>query len=221
MAVLDALPDATAVLDHSGLIVAVNHAWRMFAVDNGGDPESTGVGVNYLDVCARAAAAGSYDAQQVLLGLRAVLAGEAVEGEWEYPCDSPSVKRWFISRITSIGAPLGGAVTSHVNITRRKALEQELAHQAFHDPLTVLANRELFVRKVSDMLADRRGRTDGEQVSLLYIDLDDFKPVNDQYGHAAGDEVLLEVAQRLRLCVRPQDTLARLGGDEFAVCAGE
>jgi diguanylate cyclase (GGDEF)-like protein len=219
VAVLDALPDATAILDATGKIIAVNKAWRMFAADNGGTEGTTGVGVSYLDVCARAAAAGVLDAVEVVAGLRAVLAREAVEREWEYTCSSPSIKRWYISRITVIDDPHGGAVVSHVNISRRKRSEQELAHQASHDPLTGLANRLLFTQTLAETLQRRPGRDRHADVGLLYIDLDHFKPVNDAYGHAAGDELLLMTTHRLRSHVRPQDTVARLGGDEFAVCA--
>jgi diguanylate cyclase (GGDEF)-like protein len=218
-AVLDALPDATAVLDRSGTIVAVNAAWRMFAVDNGGRRETTGVGVSYLGVCDRAAAAGCLDAAEVLVGLRSVLAGQTVESDQEYPCPSPSVGRWFTSRITAIGGPIGGALASHVNISRRKKSELELVHQALHDPLTGLANRVLFAEKLAEALTERPGRVRVPDVGLLYIDLDRFKPVNDSYGHNAGDEVLLNVAHRLGTQVRLQDTVGRLGGDEFAVCA--
>lgn len=219
MAVLDALPDATAILDTSGSIMAVNLVWRMFALDNGGSSETTGVGVNYLDVCARAAGAGCVDAAEVLAGLRAVLAGATVESDWEYACPSPTVGRWFTSRITPIGAPIGGAVVSHVNISRRKMSEQELAHRASHDPLTGLANRLLFTERLTEALRERPGRSETADVGLLYIDLDHFKPVNDTYGHDAGDEVLLTATHRLRSVVRRHDTVARLGGDEFAVCA--
>ena len=218
-AVLDALPDATAILDSSGTIVAVNRVWRMFALDNGGNPETTGVGVNYLEVCARAAEFGCSDAGEVLGGLRAVLAGETVESDWEYPCPSPTVGRWFTSRVTPIAGPIGGVVVSHVNISRRKMSELELAHRASHDPLTGLANRLLFADKVSEAFQVRQGRRRAAAVGLLYIDLDDFKTVNDTYGHDAGDEVLLTATHRLRSALRHSDTAARLGGDEFAVCA--
>jgi diguanylate cyclase (GGDEF)-like protein len=218
-AVLDALPDATAVLDRSGTIVAVNAAWRAFALDNGGLPGATGVGVSYLDVCDRAAAAGCLDAAEVLIGLRSVLAGETVESDQEYPCPSPSVGRWFTSRITPIGGPIGGALASHVNVSRRKKSELELAHQASHDPLTGLANRVLFAEKLAEALTESPGRRRVPDVGLLYIDLDRFKPINDSYGHEAGDEVLQVVAHRLCMEVRSQDTVGRLGGDEFAVCA--
>jgi diguanylate cyclase (GGDEF)-like protein len=216
--VLDALPDATAVLDKSGTIIAVNRAWRMFSVDNGGRPEATGVGVNYLDVCTRAAANGCGDASEVVTGLQAVLAGHTVESDREYPCPSPTVGRWFTSRITSIGGLTGGAVASHVNISRRKMSELELARQASHDSLTGLANRMLFTDRLATALSARAARRPDPDVGVLYIDLDDFKAINDTYGHDAGDEVLLTTAYRLRGQVRPQDTVARLGGDEFVVC---
>ena len=118
VAVIDALPDATAVLDSTGTIVSVNHAWRMFALDNGGRPDATGVGVSYLDLCARSAAAGCEDAAAVAAGLRAVLAGDTVHSELEYPCPAPAANRWFLLRITPLAGPTPGAVASHVNITR-------------------------------------------------------------------------------------------------------
>jgi diguanylate cyclase (GGDEF)-like protein len=217
--VLDALPDATAILDRAGTIIAVNRAWRMFAIDNGGQPETTGVGVNYLEVCARAAATGCSDATEVITGLKAVLAGETVESDREYPCPSPTVGRWFNSRITPIGGSTGGAVASHVNISRRITSELALAHRASHDPLTGLGNRQLFGEKLTEALRLRPSRKPIADVGVLYIDLDRFKTINDTYGHDAGDEVLLTAAHRLRSTVRPEDTVARLGGDEFAVCA--
>ena len=218
-AVLDALPDATAVLDCAGTIVDVNQAWTMFAVDNGGQPESTGVGVNYLDLCTRSAEAGCQDARRAADGLRAVLAGDVVQRELEYPCPSPAVNRWFLLRITPLGGDLAGAVTSHVNITRRKMAEQALAHQAAHDSLTGLANRSLFADRLTSALTGRRSQASSTQVGLMYLDADGFKQINDTYGHDAGDEALLTIGHRLRSHVRPQDTVARLAGDEFAVVA--
>jgi diguanylate cyclase (GGDEF)-like protein len=218
-AVLDALPDATAVLDRAGTIVDVNQAWTLFAVDNGGQPESTGVGVNYLDLCARSAEEGCQDARRAADGLRAVLAGTTVQSDLEYPCPSPAANRWFLLRITPLGGDLRGAVTSHVNITRRKMAEQALAHQAAHDSLTGLANRSLFADRLTSALTGRRSQASGTQVGLMYLDADGFKQINDTYGHDSGDEALLTIGHRLRSHVRPQDTVARLAGDEFAVVA--
>jgi len=101
------------------------------------------------------------------------------------------------------------------DMSDRKVLEA-VTHQAFHDPLTDLANRALFTDRVAAALA-RRGDTSTATVAVLLLDLDDFKTVNDSLGHAAGDELLIAVAARLRSCVRPGDTLARLAGDEFAI----
>lgn len=218
-ALLDALPDATAVLDTGGTILAVNNVWRMFTLDNGGDPASTGPGVNYLQVCERAAAAGCEDAAAVVLALRAVLAGASVESELEYPCPSPSVGRWFVLRVTPIAGEVAGLLVSHANISRQKRAEAELQRQASEDPLTGLANRTRFIARLTAALSTRPGRAVTADVGLLFLDLDGFKPVNDAYGHGVGDEVLQTVGARLTGLVRPQDTVGRLGGDEFAIVA--
>jgi hypothetical protein len=135
-ALLDAMPDATAVLDTDGTIVAVNHAWRMFSVDNGGDPAKTGVGVSYVDVCVRAAAAGCPEAIAVHDCLATVLGGGAIDSELDHPCPSPTVGRWFNLRVTKITGRRDGLLVSHVNISRRKSAEADLERRASHDPLT-------------------------------------------------------------------------------------
>jgi diguanylate cyclase (GGDEF)-like protein len=97
----------------------------------------------------------------------------------------------------------------------RKTLEQRLEFQAFHDPLTRLPNRTLFTDRFEQALA--RSERQGGKVAVMFVDLDDFKEVNDSLGHEMGDRVLIAVAKRLRVCLRPADTAARLGGDEFTV----
>jgi diguanylate cyclase (GGDEF)-like protein len=218
-ALLDAMPDATVVLDHTGTIVAVNRVWRMFALDNGAKPGRTGIGVNYLDVCARSAAAGCSDAAAVIAGLQAVFASGTVECDLEYACPSPAVSRWFMMRGTTVAGPDPGVLVSHVNISRRKMAEQDLERRASEDPLTGLANRALLTRRLAAALTPRPTRAPRADVGLLFLDLDGFKAVNDTFGHAAGDEVLQNVASRLSRLARPQDTIARYGGDEFAVVA--
>ncbi len=108
-----------------------------------------------------------------------------------------------------------GVVLNTRDVSERRRLEEQLTHQAFHDPLTGLANRALFRDRVSHALAlaQRRGST----VTVLYLDLDDFKNVNDSLGHAEGDRLLIAAAERFLACARSADTVARLGGDEFAI----
>jgi diguanylate cyclase (GGDEF)-like protein/PAS domain S-box-containing protein len=108
-----------------------------------------------------------------------------------------------------------GVVVTARDVTERRALEDQLTHQAYHDPLTGLANRALFTDRIAH--AVERGLRREALFAVLFVDLDDFKTVNDSLGHAAGDELLVAVARRLRSCIRPEDTCARLGGDEFAV----
>ena len=108
-----------------------------------------------------------------------------------------------------------GIVLNGRDVSERKAFEDQLAHQAFHDPVTSLANRALFADRVQQAIM--RSIRGGQSIGVMFIDLDDFKTVNDSLGHAAGDTVLQEVAQRLLDAVRPADTVARFGGDEFAV----
>ena len=93
--------------------------------------------------------------------------------------------------------------------------QRQITHQAFHDPLTGLANRLLFDDRLTRAVAAHQ--RSGHPVALLFCDLDDFKKVNDTFGHAAGDQLLREFGRRLDSCVRVTDTVARLGGDEFAV----
>ena len=109
------------------------------------------------------------------------------------------------------GALTGLAIKYHeAGFLRRRAAE--LRHRAYHDSLTQLPNRAHFMERLQQAL-----ELPGDRTALLFLDLDDFKRVNDQLGHQIGDDLLVAVSQRLRTCIRPSDTLARLGGDEFAL----
>jgi len=109
----------------------------------------------------------------------------------------------------------GGWLTTHEDITERRRAENEIIHLARHDPLTGLANRAEFNAKLEE--ATKRLKRNGGAVTVMMLDLDKFKAVNDTLGHPAGDQLLVEVARRLKSSVRETDVLARLGGDEFAI----
>ena len=126
--------------------------------------------------------------------------------------------RWMHVRGVAVGdgkqmRRLAGSLT---DITRRKIAEEDLRYGAFHDPLTGLPNRVYFLSHL-ERAAARSHRHPEYQFALMFLDLDGFKKVNDEFGHAAGDEFLAAVGQRLQAAIRPTDVAARIGGDEFVV----
>ena len=116
------------------------------------------------------------------------------------------------SFVRAVGTILGNALV-------RLRSEERMRHDALHDPLTGLANRTLLRDRLEHALA--RAAREGTETGVLFVDLDEFKHVNDRFGHAAGDAVLAELGRRLRAAVRPADTVARLGGDEFVIVCEE
>ena len=122
---------------------------------------------------------------------------------------------WFNSALTDASGRVTSIMALVQDVSARVEAAQQLLHIATHDTLTGLANRRMLTERLSHALA--RAERTGEAVAVLFIDLDGFKSVNDKYGHGAGDEVLRDVATRLRRIARATDFVARLGGDEFVI----
>lgn len=215
-AVLDALTASICVLNLDGKIVAVNDAWRRFSSSNNGNGDY--VGESYLGVCDRVAGDDRAVAHDIAKAIRDVLAGRRSLLETEYPCPSSEEQRWFLLRVTELRDKEGertGAVVSHQDVTSRRLLEERLKLIADTDELTGLPNRRKFLRLASEAL--QTVKKSGARVSLIVLDLDRFKNINDTLGHDAGDETLRQTADQLSRGLRPGDILARWGGEELVV----
>ena len=141
-AAFDALASHLAVLDAWGTIVAVNAAWERFGrTHDAPSVTQTGIGLNYLDVCRRAAAAGNTEAQDALMGLQAVLQGQQASFTMEYPCHAPGQPRWFLLQATPLTPPHHGLVLAHWDITSRKEAEEQLQ--------AALQEKDALLREVS------------------------------------------------------------------------
>ncbi|MEB0083169.1 PAS domain S-box protein [Glaciimonas sp. Gout2] len=220
--ILDSVSSEIVVLNESGVIMATNEAWRRFAADNGGcldspSSDNVDVGANYLAALSTLPPEPA-DSVNIREGIEAVINGKLPKFSCEYPCHTPEKQRWFVMKVTPMHTGDRGAVIVHVDITDRKEAETLMYDYAFHDSLTKLANRRLLKERLNMTIASNK--RSGTYGALLVIDLDNFKPLNDQFGHAVGDLLLKEVANRLKDSVRQDDTVARIGGDEFVIALG-
>ena len=154
-------------------------------------------------------------------GFEALAAGSVDRFELEHRLrthDGSAIWCRTVMALVRDGAGRPEHVTAMVeNIDDRKRVEADLVHRTIHDPLTELPNRENFLERLAEARADVAAEELG--VGVVFVDLDNFKDVNDSVGHEAGDDLLVAVAARLRYAVRPTDVVARFGGDEFLVLA--
>jgi len=203
-ALIDSSPDLITVVDSDSRIVYQSPAIARMLGYQAKAPLRTPIGhLVHPD-----------DAVLMEKSLRRADAGQAakpVECRWRHADGS---LRWLETVCNNLlsDPKVAGIVLNSRDVTERHQLSEQLRRRAFHDPLTGLANRAKFEERLEQAL----GRA-GAALAVLFLDLDNFKMVNDSLGHSAGDHVLGEIAHRLRACVRVGDTVARMGGDEFAV----
>ncbi|MFN8574858.1 MAG: EAL domain-containing protein [Gemmatimonadaceae bacterium] len=196
-----------AMLDERGRILEANGAFQRF------------LGHHTSELLGRPAhafaMAEEVDAARELEENVASATGESAAAELRYVRSDGRTAWGSVTLSRADASPSVRMIAMVQDVTERKALEAELVHQAFHDPLTGLANRALFRDRVEHAL--QRGVRAHEEIAVMFLDLDNFKQVNDTLGHGAGDRLLAAVAGRLLNATRGCDTVARLGGDEFAV----
>ncbi|MFZ2853206.1 MAG: diguanylate cyclase [Rhodocyclaceae bacterium] len=154
----------------------------------------------------------------LILGMKGV-ASHVDDMGVQRPDGGETILEVFGSPVTDEDGDVWASLVSFIDITERKAMEEQIRQLAFHDVLTQLPNRRLLNDRLRQTQA--AGKRSGCYGALMFLDLDDFKPLNDTYGHEVGDRLLIEVADRLKACVRDMDTVARFGGDEFVVVIGD
>ena len=221
-AVLDAIHNQIAVIDRQGTIHYVNQAWIDFGKDNGVPSNHSWINTSYVNACLLAAQGGDQDGAMALDKIRSVLEGRSPTCSYEYPCHSPSEPRWFMMQINPIRSMDDFFVVTHHLITERK-LAEELVEQQNHqleklattDRLTQLLNRLRLDEKLEEEI--ERANRYGTDLSIVMVDVDYFKAVNDNFGHRSGDVVLRGIAELMRNNVRRSDSVGRWGGEEFLI----
>ncbi len=205
---LDEVPAAVLMVDQEGRIVYANDEASRLTGYRRGQLEGLGV-EDLVPEARREAHAGwrkTWRAERRPMGSGIEISCRRADGS-TFPADV-SIAPMAIDGVNYVVASLRDE-------TERRRSEEELLRRALHDPLTGLPNRVLFLDRLTQSLA--RAERDHQPMAVLYVDLDGFKAINDQWGHAAGDAVLRTVGRRLAAAVRPGDTVARFGGDEFLV----
>jgi diguanylate cyclase (GGDEF)-like protein/PAS domain S-box-containing protein len=206
-AIMRSLAEGVVAFDETGKPVFVNPAAE----------DLLGLSAEEISACGTSLAAAESLAPLSAIARRCLRSGRPVHddsGTFDRARGGSLAVSYNCTPITEQGAAVG-AVLAFRDITDRIAAEQELAFSAFHDQLTCLPNRRLFLERLEHAL--RRSQRSGTMHAVLFADVDRFKLINDNLGHAAGDELLCEIAHRLAELMRPADSVARFGGDEFTV----
>jgi diguanylate cyclase (GGDEF)-like protein/PAS domain S-box-containing protein len=200
--------ESLMITDSNGVILRVNQA---FTESTGHTPEEV------IGQTPRILKSGRHDAEFYRMLWETLLRTGKWQGEiWDRRKNGDIYPNWLtITAVRGINGAITHFVGSHIDITERKVAEDRIQNLAFYDPLTSLPNRRLLFDRLQQALAS--SARIGREGALLFIDLDNFKNLNDTLGHVIGDILLLQVAQRLLSCLREGDTVARLGGDEFVV----
>lgn len=210
LAIVEAMPDLLFTLDAKGVFIdyQAGEETRLLL------PPEQFLGKKLSEVMP------TQVADKAMVRIARVIQTSAVQ-QLEYDLEMQGEQHYFELRMSHLADDKVLAIAR--DITTRKKAEDQLTWQATHDSLTGLPNRVLFYDRLNSTLSDSRRYH--HRFALLYIDIDGFKPVNDSLGHAAGDQLLIELARRLQQCVRSSDTVARLAGDEFAIiirhCEGQ
>jgi diguanylate cyclase (GGDEF)-like protein len=206
-AALSNMSQGLAMFDATGRLVLCNGRFIAMYRYN---PDDIRAGMDMLELIKLRVANGTFcgDAESYVENLRARLTVGLASTQFTELDDGRTIS------IVRQAMPGGGWVATHEDVTERRQAEIKIAHMARHDALTDLPNRVLLRERLSEVLPQVE---DGEWLAVLYLDLDHFKNVNDTLGHPVGDELLREVADRLRGCVRETDTISRVGGDEFCI----
>jgi diguanylate cyclase (GGDEF)-like protein/PAS domain S-box-containing protein len=200
--IFESAADAMFITDQEGHYQYVNHA----AINMLGFDRDALMQMSIADITAEE------DLKEVWQEFRQLLTTGALRSEFRLRAkDGTLIPVDFNGNVLRDGSLLGVCR----DITQRKQLEDQVRQLAFYDNLTALANRRLFDDRLRQAVLS--GKRSGSYSALMFLDLDNFKPLNDVHGHKAGDLLLIEVAKRMKACVRETDTIARFGGDEFVV----
>jgi diguanylate cyclase (GGDEF)-like protein/PAS domain S-box-containing protein len=212
--VLASVREAVVVLDRDGRIVTANPGWeRLRGRSDAAGAETTPDELqSYVDIMQEVSVAPAAELEAALAGVRD---GSRARADLELPLDTDGRRWWSALRVTPLQSEPGGLVILHRDVTEQHRSMAELKLRASHDALTGLLNRAALEEEARHRVA--RVRETGSLVGALFVDLDDFKLVNDVHGHDVGDTVLSVVAQRITSATRLTDLVARQGGDEFVV----